>query len=436
MPEKLKEIYRKLRGRILGCCFTLFGHLPIKQKRVVFENVWGYGDNPKSIALALRRLDRGLEIVFIAGGKKKLLYGDTSDPKNGNRAIKALKDIKFVSAGSIRAVYYLATARVWVDCNHKPYYVRKRSGQFYMQTWHGSLPLKRIEADASGLSEEYLEEASYDTGLADVFLSNSEFCNDVYRHAFGYKGRIAVTGSPRLDRMLRKSRHRRQNEVYKEADNRKSAGEDRRTGADNWKSAEEERRTKILKRIGIDPGKGVVLYAPTFRGGGEDAGPLGAFDGKEVVRALGERFGKDFVLCVKLHPLAISHGCNAGGMGVDIKDVSSYHDIYELLEAADVLITDYSNTMFEFSYTGKPCFLFAPDSERYAKERGMYFVYDKLPFPIARDSKGLADAVKAYDSELYTARAQSFYRELGVREDGRASQRAARIIISEIFGRS
>jgi len=398
-PERLKIIYRSLRGKILGLCFGLFGHFPIKQDRVVFENVWGYGDNPKSIALALRKLDRESdrkpdgksdrksEIIFITGGGRKTL------------SRKDTKGIRFVASGSIRAVFFLATARVWIDCNHKPYYVRKRSGQFYMQTWHGSLPLKRIEYDAEGLSEEYLEEAAHDTGLADVFLSDSEFCNDIYRHAFGYKGKIVITGSPRLDGLLK-----------------------------NGKS----RRTAILGRIGTNPKKRVALYAPTFRENGENAGPLGAFNAKKICAALKERFGKEFVMLVKLHPLAISHGCSCADMGAGVTDVSSYPDIYELLEAADVLITDYSNTMFEFSYTGKPCFLFAPDSEQYKDERGMYFVYDRLPFPIAKTSAELCEKIKTCDMQHYAAQAQAFYRDLGVREDGRASKRAAQIIRGEV----
>ncbi len=386
-PERLKEYYRGLRGRIMGLLFWMFGHLPIRQNRVVFENVWGYGDNPKSIALALRKLDRGLDLIFIAGGK--------------NRS-RAPEGIKLVSSGSILAAYYLSTAKVWVDCNHKPYYVRKRAGQFYMQTWHGSLPLKRIEGDAQGLSEEYLREASGDTEITDVFLSNSDFCSDVYRHAFGFDGRIEITGSPRLDRLLKNGTSRRE---------------------------------KILSGLGIPAEKGVVLYAPTFRGGGEDAGPLKEFDPKGIAAALKKRFGKDFEVLVKLHPLAVSHGCSAELLGSAVKDVSRYPDIYELLEAVDVLITDYSNTMFEFSYTGKPCFLFAPDSGRYKDERGMYFVYDRLPFPIASGSKELCAKIENCDLMQYAARAQAFYRNLGVREDGRASRRAARIILHQVKSR-
>ena len=426
MPERLKETYRRLRGRILRLCFTVFGLLPIKKNRVVCENVWGYGDNPKNIALALRKADPGLEIIFAAGGKKRS---------------KAPKGIKLVTSGSIRAVFYLATARVWVDCNHKPYYVKKRPGQFYMQTWHGSLPLKKIEADATGLSGQYLKEAAYDTGLADVFLSNSEFCNEIYRRAFGYKGRIEVTGSPRLDNLLggadrKKDRESAlRGEETREKD-RESALRGEETGEKDRESAlrgEETRKSRIIERLGISGEKKIALYAPTFRGGGADAGPVDAFDPVSVCAALGERFGKEFIMLVRLHPLAVSHGCTVGNTG-NVLDVSSYPNIYELMEAADVLITDYSNTMFEFSYTGKPCFLFAPDSERYNNERGMYFEYDKLPFPIARTVGELCDKIKNCDAGQYAARAQAFYKDLGVREDGRASQRAASIIRHEIYG--
>ena len=408
-PERLKELYRKLRGKVLGFCFGLFGHFPIRSGRVVCENVWGYGDNPKSVALALRKLDKSLEIIFVAGGKKRST---------------APKGIKLVAAGSIRAVFYLATARVWVDCNHKPYYVRKRPGQFYMQTWHGSLPLKRIEADAEGLSEEYLKEAAHVTGLTDVFLSNSEFCSDIYRHAFGYRGRIALTGSPRLDNLLRctaAAGHKARSDEKKTA---KSSGKKAGYGV--------SRRDKILGRLGISGEKGIVLYAPTFRGGGEDAGPLGAFDPKAVCSALKEKFGKEFTVLAKLHPLAVSHGCSVG-KGLSVIDASTYPNIYEILEAADVLITDYSNVMFEFSYTGKPCYLFAPDSDRYKSERGMYFVYDMLPFPIAATGEELCARIKNCDVGMYAARAQAFYRDLGVREDGHASKRAARILLHEIY---
>src|SRR5699024_11342887 len=42
----------------------------------------------------------------------------------------------------------MATSRVWVNNNNFPYYVRKREGQFYLQTWHGT-PIKKLLLDIS-----------------------------------------------------------------------------------------------------------------------------------------------------------------------------------------------------------------------------------------------------------------------------------------------
>ena len=39
-------------------------------------------------------------------------------------------------------------------------------------------------------------------------------------------------------------------------------------------------------------------------------------------------------------------------------EVSDYSDMQELLCAADILITDYSSSIWDFSYTKKPCFLY------------------------------------------------------------------------------
>jgi CDP-glycerol glycerophosphotransferase len=64
-------------------------------------------------------------------------------------------------------------------------------------------------------------------------------------------------------------------------------------------------------------------------------------------------------------------------------DVTHYPDVTELYIAADVLITDYSSVMFDFSVTGKPIIFLAPDLERYRAERGFYFDFEhQAPGPI------------------------------------------------------
>ena len=106
--------------------------------------------------------------------------------------------------------------------------------------------------------------------------------------------------------------------------------------------------------------------------------------------------------------------------------------LQELLSKADVLITDYSNTMFEFALTGRPVFLYAPDYREYADSRGMYFEYESLPFPIATDVKELAENILSYDETVFINKQKEFFDKLKIIENGKASEKVARVILRVI----
>lgn len=391
-PEWAKDIYRRMRAAVIRGWFAIFSECPIRKKRVVLANVWGYGDNPKWIAKALRAADKSLEIIFVTDTGRHY-------PRNSG--------ITFVRTNSLRAVYYLATAHIWVDCNRKEPYITKRAGQYYIQTWHGSLPLKKIEKDCGRiLGEEYLNNARRDSSMIDLALSDSEFFNDIYRNAFMYNGEIRITGSARLDPLFRPNPDRVNR--LKRALSGKSCG-----------NPCEYRK--------------IAVYAPTFRGPASSFVPAEAVDGSRLLEALDKRFGGEFVLVMRLHPLD-----SAGRIPTfseRIIDGSRFGDLYEILEAADVLITDYSNTLFEFSYTGRPVFLLAPDADEYENDRGFYFDYAKLPYPHAADMDELTECIADYDAKNYTDGLNEFFRNMEIREDGHASSRIAKIIIKEVYGR-
>lgn len=398
-PGFLKELYRKFRYRIIRLEFGLFGLFAIQKKRVVLCNVWGYGDNPKWIARALHAKDKSLELIFVT---------DLS------RVNHRTPGIRYVETNSVKAVFYLATAHIWVDCNRKEPYITKREGQIYFQTWHGGLPLKKIEKDCETLGEAYLANAARDSRMADVFLSNGDFCSEMFRRAFMYDGEIAVTGSARLDPLLHPShlRVKRMRSAVAEM-----LGTDS-TQAPGDETAEDDKRVRI------------AVYAPTFRDNGGEAFRNG-LDLAKLTDVLQERFGGNFGLLVRLHPLdRAKYDLPEDNR---ILDAGQFEDIYEILEAADVLITDYSNTCFEFAYTGKPVFLYAPDVEGYGKERGFYFDYASLPYPHAAEAEELYDAIRKYDPSEYRGAQQKFFLEQGVREDGMAGKRIADLIIKRVY---
>jgi len=108
-PQSLKKIYRKVRNEWFALVYRICGLFPIVKNRIVCENVWGWGDNPKNIALALKKEDPTLDVIF------------AGDPA---RKGSCERYVRFVKSGSLRAIWYLSTAAVWVDCNHKPPYTR------------------------------------------------------------------------------------------------------------------------------------------------------------------------------------------------------------------------------------------------------------------------------------------------------------------------
>ncbi|MDP2401969.1 MAG: CDP-glycerol glycerophosphotransferase family protein, partial [Actinomycetota bacterium] len=58
---------------------------------------------------------------------------------------------------------------------------------------------------------------------------------------------------------------------------------------------------------------------------------------------------------------------------------------------SDVLVTDYSSVIFEYSLLGKPMAFLAPDHAAYERERGFYFEYESgVPGPVFEDTGALA----------------------------------------------
>ena len=419
VPKNIRRIYIELRKRFIMAEFHLFRIFPIRKKRVVLCNVWGFGDNPKWIAKALRRADKSTEVIFVTD----------------KAAVEHVPSgIRLVQNNTPRAVYYLATAHVWVDCNRKEPYIVKRSGQIYIQTWHGSLPLKKLEDDYKGLSEEYMKNALRDSKMTDLCLSDGEFMNDIYRKAFGYECEIRITGSARLDPLIRpnvKRVIRTKKMIAKLAglsDINGTPDKAKPTGikpdADDISGSGEI--TDTTTQTGYEGFK-IAVYAPTYR---ENDREIDFPDFEAVRKKLEERFGGEFVIVARVHPLVRKKLKNCGERVVD---GSSFGDLYELLEASDILITDYSNTMFEFAYAGRPVFLYAPDAKAYEAERGFYFDYSSLPFPKASSTQELCDMITDYSAFDYRNEQREFFENIGIWEDGKASRRIAELVLRKVY---
>ncbi len=283
-----------------------------------------YGDNAKYIVEELLKLSNSYEIVWLLKNKTK----EEADLP---------EQIRVVKFGSIRNIYEMTTAKLWIENNRVSQYLFKRKGQFYIQTWHGGLGLKKIEGDAPyGTAKINISHAKRDSSITDLYISNSKHLSDIYRRAFWYSGEILEVGYPKNDIF------------YSEND---------------------KFREKLRDFYKIPPQSKIILYAPTFR----DSNSLDSYniDFNALKNALRNK-NEDLNIMVRLHPRI--HVSNFHDIfGSDIINASGFPDMQELILGIDSLVTDYSSCMFDAALAGIPTFIYASDISSYMDERGFYF---------------------------------------------------------------
>jgi CDP-glycerol glycerophosphotransferase len=290
---------------------------------------------------------------------------------------------------SLRGRYELATAAVIVNnVKHKlPF--RKRSEQYYIQTWHGDFALKFIEKEVEDkLNPLYVEESKADSKETDLILSGSRQFTSIAKKAFWYDGEIFECGVPCNDPFF---------------------------------SPSETARRAICDKFGIPEDFKIALYAPTFRDGKDKAFELPDFE--TIVDNLTTITGWSWVLLVRFHPLDQEQLAKVT-FSERILNGSGYPDPQDITKASDFLITDYSSIMYDFALQRKPVILFAPDIENYQQTRGLRDIFWDVPFPLARTQGDIPGAIAAACVPSYIVKLESFLMDRVCSfDDGHASER-------------
>lgn len=379
----LIKAVKKARRIFLVKIFNLF---PIKREKIIFSNFngKGYGDNPKYILEEINNRKLNYDLVWVL----KDISSKSTLPDN----------VRYVKYNSLKYFYNICTAKVWIDNHRKIIDLEKRKDQFYIQTWHGGIALKKIEKDAlESLDPKYIKQAKHDSSMIDLMISNSGFCTKMYKEAFWYDGEILEAGSPRNDALLN-------NNLSKE---------------------------KIYKNLKIEKNKKILMYAPTFRK--DESLENYNIDFKELIDILEKETKEEWIVLIRLHPnIADKSKELIKGMSGKVIDTSNYGDMYELMQIADTLITDYSSVMFEFSFTEKPVFLYANDISKYIEDRGFYFEYRELPYSIAENNEELRTNILNFKDEEYKAKLHTFFEKLHLFEGGDASKKVVDVIEREV----
>ena len=373
----------KIKNVIYSIMYWLFRLLPIQKNKLLFlSGGTGYGCNPKYLADYLATKSH-YDIVW------------AFSPDILNKCIlpTGMRKVRYLG---LRYLYEISTAGAIIDNHRLPF--KKRKEQKYIQTWHSSMRLKKIEGDAlENLDEGYIEMAKKDSDNIDLILSGCEFSTDFFRRAFWYNGEVAKTGTPRIDFIM----------------------------ADH-----PEIRHKVAKYFKTE--NRFVLYAPTFRKNKDVS--FYNINSNMITERLEKTVGGMWTVLLRLHPSLLTRSCELKQCSKQI-NATTYSDIQELIIVSEFVITDYSSLMFDCAFIHKPCILYMPDYEEYIqKERGLYFDIAELPFPKAFSENELAVCLGSFDKEKYDAEIDEFLKQIGSYEDGHACERISKIIDDMLKG--
>lgn len=304
-------------------------------------------------------------------------------------------DVKVVKKNSFAMFYHFYTASVIIFNSGLPSWMYKRNGQTFIETWHGGGAYKKNDTVFKNMKDKWkLVRAEKAWQRVDYIISSCAKFTKIFKDDTGTKAAFLPTGMPRNDIF------------FDEARMQKAA-------------------SLVRDTYRIQPDFGIVLYAPTFR----NNGMLVDLDVNELLCSLQLRFKKPFVLFVRSHPHLAKDIFAKTNRHDRVIDVSGYVDMQELLAAADVLITDYSSSMWDFSLTGRPCFIYANDLSSYKKERNFHTPIDEWPFPLAERNEELKNNILNFDQHDYECKVRQHHEELGSYENGNASLELCNIIM-------
>lgn len=302
-----------------------------------------YNDSPKAIYLYM--LEHGMT-------DKYHCVWAVDDPKKynipGNAKVIVMDTMEYFKT-ALRAKFWICSVNI-----ERGLHFKKKSTVF-LNTWH-CVPTNYM-GNAVGTRKDF------DWRKTDYICYSGNFEKPIIiRDCVAYEKNLLPSGLPRNDELFHVS-----DELVKE-------------------------KRELLN---IPDGKKVILYAPTWR----DSSDLGKDYDMSVPISWDkwrEALSDEYVLLIRTHPLTTKL------LNVEfddfIRDYSNYPDVNDLMISADLMISDYSSIIFDYSILGRPIICFGYDYDEYVKHRGFYFDLDKeFPSGIIRSEDDVLKAIIGID---------------------------------------
>lgn len=373
-------LIRYIKKMIIRVILTPLKLFPVKKNKVILINdlAYNFSDNQKYVAKYLKqRYDGKFQIVFSV--------------KDTNCNI-SLDNIMLCQFNSLRYFWHCMTSKVLVTNSGGLSYIPLRKKQYVINTWHGGGCYKKCGIDTYSNTFLFRSDLRLSSKQTNIFLStNQQFSECLSKASLVERNKFWEIGMPRNDMMVHEN---------------------------------SALRNEVRKKLGIKMDEKLVLFAPTYRKVEDnyfrDSIAISyGIDSERVLGALNKRFGGNWIFAIRLHPCVVNR---EEVVTEGMLDLTDYEDMQELLLAADVMINDFSSSMWDFMLTGKPCFTFAIDLQHYIETTEVYTPVSEWPFPKSTNNDELVKTILEFDAEEYRKRCDAHYQALGGCETGRATE--------------
>lgn len=367
-----QEVIRKV-------IYPLMRLLPMKRKTIVFESYWGKGfdDNPRALYEYIINNHPEYETVWFLK----------------NQYTNVIGDAKRVRINSLKYYYYLARAKYFVNNVNFPDFYNKRKNAIEIQTMHGT-PLKTLGLDnpLEVPTERQRNNLLRRCSRWDYLTVPSDYVASIAKRAYQFNKTILNTGYPRNDKLFKNN-----NITY---------------------------ISKIKEKLNLPTNKKIILYAPTWR-------IKGTYQLQMDLDSMKDELGNDYIVLIKLHHF-MKKGFSLDKYQGFAFDLSWYDQISDLYLITDILITDYSSVMFDFSLLEKPMIFFTYDYEKYKNQlRGMYLDFkEEAPGPLVYDTGEIIKEIKDIENfyKKYGKRYSIFKKKFCQYDEGNACEKIFNII--------
>ncbi|WP_412990233.1 CDP-glycerol glycerophosphotransferase family protein [Pediococcus siamensis] len=391
MRHKIEQVGKIGVRYLLILINEILIHFPVKTHLIVFESFNGgdINDNPAAIYRELCRTHPEYQKTLYFGIK-------------GHRLAQVKKenpDIQLLRRWSFKWIWMVARADYWVFNSRMPLWWHKNSHTTYVQTWHGT-PLKKLGIDIAQVEIPGISTAAYHANFQkeahrwDYLIAPNAYSEQIFRRAFDFQNTFIRSGYPRNDILYHQNN---------------------------------SANIQLLKQhlLGQSNTK-VILYAPTWRDDDFIYKGRYRFDLPFSLTKFFKAVSSDTILIIRPHYL-VKDKINIHGFEDRVK-IMADTDINQLYLISDLLITDYSSVMFDYSNLQRPMLFFPYDLDHYANElRGFYFDYLKeCPGPIVTSKEAFYQALKTFDQKgkfpNYDAQFEAFQNKFNSWEQGAASK--------------